>query len=594
MKALCTIAAVAAVVISLLVTSPATPATASPSAVAVTTTHTISGHLEVDDQTYFSPNSVVVHFKNIGDSDWAHDPTTGGLVEAAVHLDGTFSIDVGASTDVILQFQNNMPNYITFQTADDLAVVGSPGVYHVAADITGLQLTMTKPAAVNLHVTDKAGSPQEPIQVGVTRYNSDGSIDHNWAIVGGQTGQDGFAQLYPLPAGTYSLDFLEIGLPYGAPHAFIDDQSINSTADNPAGDKPFTIAFGQTLTMNVALVRSASIAASVSCQSCTSSDSISAGIERLDASNSWVAVDAAFDTDQAGSFTFSQLYPATYRLHLYYTGPNDFNDVTSNPFTVGDGQSIQKSFVLTRPPTSSPGVQAATSSYLTALYVDFLNRKPAASEVAGWSKFLAAGNPRTVVSLGFVNSDEYRLIRIDTAYRQILAREPDAGGRSSWLSGMKNGLLTTDDIESSFYASDEFYARAGKSDIYWVAALYSALIGRQASYNEAASWAATIPTHGRLWLVNQIWNSVETARSRVSLMYKFYLGRTPDLQGVINWANLDIAVGDTAIRSGITSSDEYYLRAQTLYPLGTPAPQAKTSDTPELTPAGGITAAPVG
>ncbi|MEF2975712.1 DUF4214 domain-containing protein [Subtercola sp. YIM 133946] len=226
-------------------------------------------------------------------------------------------------------------------------------------------------------------------------------------------------------------------------------------------------------------------------------------------------------------------------------------------------------------------VSAPVASFITALYNDFLSRNPSSDDIAWWGHNLATGSPRGAVAAGFVDSDEYRLIRIDAAYRDILTREAEPGGRASWLNGMKIGLLTTDDIERSLYASDEFYNDNGGNEFGWINGLYEHILGRGASMDEVGYWlnqgnayalaqsdwihqppGVDIPlVFPRLWIVNNIMNSTEGARSRVSAMYQHYLGRVPDAGGLALWANYDLAVGDSATRSGLTGSDEYFALA---------------------------------
>ncbi|QWT24649.1 DUF4214 domain-containing protein [Subtercola sp. PAMC28395] len=239
--------------------------------------------------------------------------------------------------------------------------------------------------------------------------------------------------------------------------------------------------------------------------------------------------------------------------------------------------------VLTESPVTAPGVSTPVAAFVTALYQDFLNRRPGESEVAFWGHRFAVGDSRGSVASAFAGSDEYRLIRIDNAYNSILNRGPDPGGRAFWLDAMHRGIVTTDDIEKSFYASQEFYDRTTANGG-WINGLYQHLLGRSASWDEASFWTVAAsnysfahfdwrahPSGGDLpldrdWIVAQIYNALEAARARVSVMYQHYLGRVPDEPGVQFWADYDIRMGDAAVRSGFTNSDEYYALASTRFP----------------------------
>ncbi|MDF2443764.1 MAG: hypothetical protein JWR01_1967 [Subtercola sp.] len=216
--------------------------------------------------------------------------------------------------------------------------------------------------------------------------------------------------------------------------------------------------------------------------------------------------------------------------------------------------------------TPSPGVPASVSSFVTALYVDFLNRRPSSSEVAFWGAQLAGGAPRSAIAAGFVNSDEYRMIRIDAAYTTVLKRTADAGGRVTWLNEMRSGRITTDDIERTFYASDEYYLQQGGTRASWAAGLYRALLGRTGGASEYAFWANLASQHGRPWVVSQFWDSTETISSRVTAMYVRYLGRQPDRGGLATWVGVALALGDSGLRSALTSSDEYFAGAAPRFP----------------------------
>ena len=209
---------------------------------------------------------------------------------------------------------------------------------------------------------------------------------------------------------------------------------------------------------------------------------------------------------------------------------------------------------------------AALRSYIIALYHDYLDRTPAESEIEGWVDGLKSGLPRTSVAQGFVNSDEYRLDRIDAAYRTVLHREPETAGRLNWLHGMQSGALTPDDIETSFYASTEYFQQHGGSNTSWTAALYSTLLNRTGTTADYAFWAGLAAQHGRPWVIAQFWDSRETIGARVTAMYQRYLGRAPDARGLANWVGVALQIGDSGLRAALTSSDEYVATSRSRYP----------------------------
>jgi hypothetical protein len=216
----------------------------------------------------------------------------------------------------------------------------------------------------------------------------------------------------------------------------------------------------------------------------------------------------------------------------------------------------------------STTVPKAASAFVRSLYNDVLGREAGAVEVHGWGMLVTNGRAPVEVAAGFVDSDEYRLIRIDAAYQTILGRGAETGGAWGWLVNMKNGLLTTDDVDKVFLATEEYLTNTGGTNESFVAALYQRLIGRAAAPEEVSGWAAIAAAQGRHVVVNSIWSSVETARSRVSLMYASYLGRAPEEAGVAGWAQIAIERGDAGVRWAIIGSAEYWGRASARFPNG--------------------------
>jgi hypothetical protein len=213
----------------------------------------------------------------------------------------------------------------------------------------------------------------------------------------------------------------------------------------------------------------------------------------------------------------------------------------------------------------STTVSAGASAFVQAMYADVLGRTASATDVNSWGRHLMNGASPVEVASGFVDSDEYRLIRINSAYQTILGRPAEAGGDRGWLAAMKRGALGTDDIDKVFLATDEYLKNSGGTNESFVAALYQRLIGRPATAEEIPGWTA-VAARDRQQVVNAIWNSFETARSRVSTMYQTYLGRTPEASGLDGWATKSILEGDAKVRWAIIGSSEYWNRSMTRFP----------------------------
>jgi len=220
---------------------------------------------------------------------------------------------------------------------------------------------------------------------------------------------------------------------------------------------------------------------------------------------------------------------------------------------------------LVPPPPSPP--PSPDSSFVRAAYADVLGRTPSSGEVAGWTRLLAQGAPRSAVASGFNNSDEYRLHLIDLAYLEVLGRPAESGGRLSWLNGMRAGALQPDDVHRIFLSTDEFFAtKGGGSDSGYIRALYQDVIGRPATDPEVAYWVTLLGRLGRQGVVNGFWFAAETINGQSAALFTTFLGRPPSAGEVTSWAAVVRASGLTGARNLIMSSAEYGARAVARFP----------------------------
>ncbi|MDH4074904.1 MAG: DUF4214 domain-containing protein, partial [Acidimicrobiia bacterium] len=97
------------------------------------------------------------------------------------------------------------------------------------------------------------------------------------------------------------------------------------------------------------------------------------------------------------------------------------------------------------------------------LYHAFFLRYPDTDGLRYWVGVRGSGQPVQKVADGFAASDEFRLrypgtdfgTFIDQIYRNVLGREPDAGGRDYWLAQLANRKVTRGTIVASFSESQE-------------------------------------------------------------------------------------------------------------------------------------------
>ncbi|GAB3029896.1 hypothetical protein GCM10027052_02440 [Parafrigoribacterium mesophilum] len=259
---------------------------------------------------------------------------------------------------------------------------------------------------------------------------------------------------------------------------------------------------------------------------------------------------------------------ATAGLYIY-TPYRPNQAALSNLYGLGDGCSSygnRNFWVYFTDWFGSTTISQAAQSFVKAVYQDVLARQPSEGEAIVWGKALMAYMPRSQVAGAFVNSDEFRLQKIDLAYKEVLGRAADDAGRIGWLNGMRAGTLSPDDVYRIFMQSEEYFNSTGGTNPKFVAAVYERILKRPAAQPEIDYWTSAVDQYGRAGVVDLIWFSVETARARVAVMYQDYLARTPDWAGLVQWGDYALRYGDSAVRSAILGSDEYESRAISRYP----------------------------
>lgn len=209
---------------------------------------------------------------------------------------------------------------------------------------------------------------------------------------------------------------------------------------------------------------------------------------------------------------------------------------------------------------------AQSQSVVKALYQDLLGRGPDPTGLTGWTSALMSGVSQAALVESLTRSDEYINLRVRKAYDEVLGRAPDPEGARGWLVAIRNRQATVDDVQRRFYDSTEYFTIAGGTQEGYVQRLYTTMLRRGASQAEVADWVARMDVHGRAWVVDQIWFSMEAARVRAGDYYRTFLGRGPDPTGQTAWAQVLLVQGEGAVRNGIAGSTEYRLRAVARFP----------------------------
>lgn len=134
-----------------------------------------------------------------------------------------------------------------------------------------------------------------------------------------------------------------------------------------------------------------------------------------------------------------------------------------------------------------------SAGYVGQLYRDLLGREPDAGGQAGWVALLDQGVPTEQVVQGFVGSTEYRTREVQELYRSLLGRPADAGGLS-WFVGQLGAGQTPEGVEAQILGSTEYFQKAGGTTEGFLTSLYADTLGpgRTIDPTGAAYWNSVL------------------------------------------------------------------------------------------------------
>jgi SpoIID/LytB domain protein len=209
---------------------------------------------------------------------------------------------------------------------------------------------------------------------------------------------------------------------------------------------------------------------------------------------------------------------------------------------------------------------AQSASFTRALYNDLLGRAGAPSDVAAWAGSVAGGTDPASVGRAFITSTERLRATLGQVYSDALHRTPDANGYRTWVAYLQSGA-TYNDLNAAVYSSAESLQVLGGGDPrVWVDGLYQQLLGRGAGGAERQHWADVAAARGRSYVVWNISGSVEARQRRLNAYYLELLQRPVDGSGLGTWMPRLMQNGDVDVQVFITSSVEYWNRAQIRFP----------------------------
>jgi hypothetical protein len=203
--------------------------------------------------------------------------------------------------------------------------------------------------------------------------------------------------------------------------------------------------------------------------------------------------------------------------------------------------------------------------YVTALYRQVLRREPDAGGLAHWVQFLNHGGTREAVVRGFWESAEHRGLQVDQLYATYLHHPADAQSRVLWVNQLRAGLSEAD-VTQAILLSPE-YAAAHATPAAFVAGLYGDVLGRAGDAGGTARWVAQLSGGGnRADVARAFLASPEAQRRAVDAYYQDFLHRPADAGGEAAWlsalAKRRLSTGQVA--EALLASEEFFARVASI------------------------------
>lgn len=205
-------------------------------------------------------------------------------------------------------------------------------------------------------------------------------------------------------------------------------------------------------------------------------------------------------------------------------------------------------------------------SFVTAALTDLLGEADQRRVEAGVHA-LVAGQPRRSFLRELTTSDQWLAAVIGGLYQDTLGRPGEPAGVAFWVEQLRSGRRSVAQVAASFYASAEYHSGiGGGTDETWITDLYVKVLGRSPDAAGLAYWVGQAEVAGRTSVAYRIYQSPESARTRVSGLYEALLGRSPDPSGLSFWSARVVREGDLALAVDLAASPEYAGRAEVRFP----------------------------
>jgi hypothetical protein len=209
--------------------------------------------------------------------------------------------------------------------------------------------------------------------------------------------------------------------------------------------------------------------------------------------------------------------------------------------------------------------RTATESFVTAAHVDFLGEEPTRTELAADTAALNQGSKATYLKT-LSTSDAWLAGVVNKLYQDTLGRDGSPADVAYWSDQLRAGWSVAR-VAASFYASPEYFnGIGGGTNASWIEDLYEKVLLRPAFAGDVTYWVSEVQAKGRGNVALRIYQSPESAGTRVEGLYADLLGRAPSAGDVTYWGGVVVKKGDLALAVNLANSAEYANRAVSRFP----------------------------
>jgi hypothetical protein len=175
------------------------------------------------------------------------------------------------------------------------------------------------------------------------------------------------------------------------------------------------------------------------------------------------------------------------------------------------------------------------------------------------SRLALSGATAGIAAAGIVHSQEFIDNHLTVDYSHYLGRASDQAGYNAWSSAMQNGA-SSDEVETGFAGSAEYFARTGGTNQGFITQLYRDALGRDGSAAEISGWTSRMAAgETQAQVAKDFMGSTERRTNEIIGNYFHLLGRNGGQGEVDFWLNqMQQGATNDMVTIGFLSSPEFY------------------------------------